>query len=86
MTLNIHLRSVNKTMMTRLKHEAAAHNMSVNQLILILLNTALGVSGKPTKITHHELDHLAGTWSKKDAEQFLKATKDFEKIDEEFWK
>jgi hypothetical protein len=85
MTTNIHLRCVNKMMMLRLKQEASAHNMSVNQFILVLLNNGLGLSNKPTKIIHHDLDKLAGTWNKQEAKQFLKSIEDFEKIDEDIW-
>jgi hypothetical protein len=86
MTSNIHLRTVSKVMMLRLKQEAAARNISVNQLILLLLGAGLGLSNKPSKIVHHDLDKLAGTWNKKEAEQFRKSIKDFEKIDQELWK
>lgn len=85
MTTNIHLRCVNKMLMMRLKQEASAHNMSVNQFILVLLNNGLGLSNKPAKIIHHDLDKLAGTWSKQESKQFLKSIKDFEKIDEDIW-
>jgi len=33
-----------------------------------------------------ELDHLAGTWSDEDYEDFQKRVADFEKIDEKMWK
>ena len=33
-----------------------------------------------------DLDHLAGTWSDKDYKEFLQATADFTKIDENLWK
>lgn len=85
MTSNIHLRSIDKLMMLRIKKEAAARNMSINQLILLLLRNGLGMGNKPTKIIHHDLDKLAGTWSKQEAKQFRKAIEDFEKIDKDLW-
>jgi hypothetical protein len=85
-TSNIHLRCVNKMMMMRLKQEASTRNMSVNQFILFLLSTGLGLNNKPANIIHHDLDKFAGTWSKQEAKQFRKSIKDFEKIDEGLWK
>jgi hypothetical protein len=35
---------------------------------------------------YHDLDHLAGTWDKKDIVDFQKNVKDFENIDEKMWK
>ena len=35
---------------------------------------------------HHDLDHLAGTWSEEDAAEFDKATEIFQQVDEELWK
>lgn len=85
MTSNIHLRNVDQLMMQRLKQEAKARNLSVNQLILILLKKDLGLSHKQIKFVHHDLDKFAGTWSKQEAKEFLKHIEDFEKIDEDIW-
>ena len=35
---------------------------------------------------YHDLDYLAGTWTEEDDKEFLQATEDFNKIDEELWK
>ncbi len=35
---------------------------------------------------YDDLDHLAGTWSKKDAAEFERATAVFGKVDEDLWK
>ncbi len=35
---------------------------------------------------YHDLDYLAGTWTEEDDREFLQATEDFNKIDEELWK
>jgi len=35
---------------------------------------------------YHDLDYLAGTWTEEDDIEFLKATENFNKIDEELWK
>ena len=37
-------------------------------------------------LVHHDLDHLAGSWSAKEAEEFKENTLFFEQIDKELWK
>ena len=46
----------------------------------------LGIKKKKRTVVYNDLDHLAGTWSDKDFEEFLQATADFDKIDENMWK
>lgn len=83
---NIHLRGVDKTLLHQLKEKAQAEHISVNSLILDLLNSSLGLKPGRHTTTYHDLDALAGTWSKQKARAFLKYTADFETIDEELWK
>ncbi len=45
-----------------------------------------GVEEKRHTVVYHDLDHLAGTWDKKDLSEFQKNVEDFEKIDEKMWK
>jgi hypothetical protein len=41
---------------------------------------------EPVFKKHHELDALAGGWSKEEAKAFQKNTQIFERIDEDVWK
>jgi len=41
---------------------------------------------KKHTVIYNDLDHLAGTWDKKDYREFQKNAGDFEKIDEDMWK
>jgi hypothetical protein len=83
---NFNLRGVTSEVMTTLKQEAEKQNISVNLLILKLIENGIGISHVMKRPTHHDLDKLAGTWSAKDVKEFEKNTKDFEKIDEDLWK
>lgn len=38
------------------------------------------------KNNYHDLDHLANTWSAKDAKQFQEKTRLFEEVDKDAWK
>ncbi|TAK74533.1 MAG: hypothetical protein EPO11_06715 [Gammaproteobacteria bacterium] len=83
---NIHLRRLDEKLIFQLKQTASSQNISVNTLILNLIAQGLGVEKSPRKLTHHELDKLAGTWTAKEAETFMKTMTDFEQIDKELWK
>ncbi len=69
-----------------LKARAQQDNLSVNQWILQALKKATGTGKEPRFKKHHDLDQLAGTWSKEETKEFRKAMRIFEKIDEELWK
>lgn len=83
---NIHLRGVDSRLMSQLKKQAVEQNTSVNSLILQLLKQSLGMATQRHLIAYHDLDKLAGTWTKKEANTFIKNTMDFEQIDKELWK
>jgi hypothetical protein len=51
-----------------------------------MVNESLGIEKKKRIKTYRDLDHLAGTWSEKDLNEFQKNIGDMEKIDEEIWK
>lgn len=80
---NFNLRGIPSDVMVHLKREAKRLKTSVNVLILKILERGLGFSTE--KVTYHDLDHLAGTWSSAEAKAFKENTKDFEKIDKELW-
>ena len=45
-----------------------------------------GTGKEPVFKKHHDLDALAGGWSKEEVKAFQKNTKIFERIDEDLWK
>ena len=78
------LRGVPPEMMMLLKREAKRLRTSVNALVLKMIERGLGYTHE--RLVHHDLDHLAGTWSAADEKTFKDNTKFFEQIDEELWK
>lgn len=84
-TSNFNLRNVPPKVMSLLKKEAIKQKLSVNSLILQTLEKGLGIVHSTKKTLFHDLDHLAGTWSKEDEEAFNDHTKSFENIDKELW-
>ena len=86
MNLNMHLRGVDAILMSNLKKKAHDENISLNSLVLLLLRRSLGLSGQRNLAIYHDLDSLAGTWTKQQAKAFTKQISDFEQIDKEIWK
>lgn len=82
---NFNLRGISSTLMAALKEKAGEQNMSVNMLILNLIQQGVGHSGQIKKTAYHDLDSLAGTWTEKEASDFDKNIQPFEKIDKELW-
>ena len=82
-TSNFNLRGIPSDVMDTLKKEAKKLRMSVNALVLKLIDQSLGLSRE--KFIHHDLDYLAGSWSSEEEKIFRKNIKLFEKIDKEMW-
>lgn len=82
---NFNLRGVTPDVMSRLKKEAQRLHLSINVLILKLIESGLGISREINRPVYHDLDHLAGTWSIADVEEFKKNTQDFDLIDKDIW-
>lgn len=83
-TSNFNLRGIPPEVMILLKKEAKKLHTSVNTLVLKMIEKGLGFAY--AKTIHHDLDHLAGTWTSKEEKAFKKNTQSFEQIDKELWK
>lgn len=83
---NFNLRGIHPVVMSILKNEAKENEMSVNSLILNLIEQSIGFNHKVKRKQYHDLDHLAGTWSKEESKVFMENTKSFEEIDSELWR
>lgn len=83
-TLNFNLRGIPTEVMISLKKESKRLHVSVNTLILKIVEKGLGFSYEKT--IYHDLDYLAGSWSSSEEKAFKEHTKSFEKIDKELWK
>ena len=69
-----------------IKVQAKQSSLSINQWVLKALKKVTGMEKEPVFKKHHDLDALAGGWSKEEARTFQKNTKMFENIDEDVWK
>ena len=80
------IRGLDDLTVKALKEKAKKEGSSVNAALVKLLQEELGIKKKKRTVVYNDLDHLAGTWSDKDYKEFLQATADFAKIDENVWK
>ena len=83
----ITIRSIPDEITKTVRKEAARKGVSLNKAIISLLEKA--VSGKPEqkkRTLYHDLDHLAGIWSREESAEFEKNLKTQRKVDSELWK
>lgn len=86
--LQITVRGFDEALRNRLTHLAQQEGISLNQAALRLLRKGSGLpdhSGKEETVGK-SLDHLIGSWTQTEAEEFDAAIEDFSSIDEAAWK
>lgn len=85
---NFSLRGVDPATLASLKALAASERISVNTLILRLIDQGIGKAAiRPSRQRRHDdLDALAGTWSAEQAAAFDAATAPFREIEPALWK
>lgn len=64
------LRGVPREVMVVLQQESKKMKISVNSLILRLIQQGIGFRAKPKMVQHHDIDFLIGTWSAEEAQAF----------------
>ena len=69
-----------------IRKKAQENQTSVNKTVIRLLEEGLGTLRKRRKIVHHDLDALAGRWTKAESKVFEEALGVQRSIDEEIWK
>jgi hypothetical protein len=82
------VRGVDDSLHAALSDAAKQRGTSVNQFVLDLLNGHLGLasSRQADSPSFADLDHLAGTWTKKEGEVFLAELGRQRKVDAGMWK
>ena len=83
-TSNFNLRGISPEIMVVLKREAIRLHISINTLVLKMIERGLGFTYE--KPVYHDLDGLAGAWSSAEEKTFEANTQYFEQIDKDLWK
>lgn len=68
-----------------IRRTADSRGISINKAVVSLLEEKLGTKDKKRTL-HHDLDHLAGSWTKEETRAFEKALARQRAVDEELWK
>ena len=82
------LRSIPDEVEKTVRKEAERKGVSLNKAIIALLERSVGtkVPQKKKRVSYHDLDHLAGLWSREEAVPFDKTLKAQRKVEAELWK
>jgi hypothetical protein len=81
------LRSLPPNVAEAIRKEANRKGMSLNKAVIRLLENRVGAREKKLRQTrHHDLDDLAGSWSKQEAVEFDKSLADQRTIGPDLWK
>jgi regulator of PEP synthase PpsR (kinase-PPPase family) len=77
------LRNIRPELARVIRRWATQKGISINKAVISLLEESLGRQPKRSVHTHHDLDELAGAWTKKEAAAFNKSLADQRKIESE---
>jgi hypothetical protein len=80
----ITLRNIPPKLQEVIQKRAGADGLSLNKTVLRMLEEATGQRPAGRKL-HHDLDHLAGTWSEEEAAAFEAALIEQRGLDPELW-
>jgi hypothetical protein len=80
----ITLRNIPPKLQEIIRKRACAYGLSLNKTVLRMLEEASG-QGTKSRELHHDLDHLAGTWSDEEAAAFEAALAEQRSVDPELW-
>lgn len=70
-----------------IRRKADEKRTSINKAVISLLEESVGIRRKKkSKSLHHDLDALAGSWTKEEASMFEKALAQQRAIDPDLWK
>ncbi len=81
----ITLRDIPPKVQAAIRQRADAEGLSLDRAVLRLLEET---TGRPSssRALHHDIDHLAGTWSAEEADVFDRALAEQRGIDREIWR
>lgn len=82
----ITLRNLPQDVVKAVTRKAREENLSLNQAVISLLESALGLSSRRKPVLHHDLDRFSGIWPAREAKALLKDLLRTRKIDPEQWK
>jgi len=78
---NLRLRGLDAQTLSRIRSSARRLRMSVNLLIVDTLRRHYAPKSRP----RDQIDELAGTWTRREADEFEAAIRPFSQVDPKLW-
>lgn len=84
----ITVRGVGTDLHNRIKEEATRLGLSINRYLLLVMRQAVGLEDGQSRqnMEFEDLDHLAGTWTTDEYEQFGRLLVSQRIVDTEIWR
>lgn len=81
------IRGFDEEVAREIERLARREGISLNRAVMKILRKGIGLGPEEatSDVVGSSLDHLIGTWSDAEAEEFERAVLDFEAIDESMW-
>ncbi len=79
------IRDIPEELERTIRRKATDQKLSLNKTVIQILEEALGQKKSVRKV-YHDLDHLFGRWTTKEAAQFDKHVASMRPIDKDMWK
>lgn len=79
------LRGVEGELEAALQAEADRLKMSLSATVITVLRRSFALAKPRYRTEYHDLDHLAGTWTKENRAEFETNTRAFSRIDKDMW-
>jgi hypothetical protein len=80
------VRSIGARLRAALEREAQRRGQSLNKTILALLTERLGLADATGTVEYDDLDELAGSWTKAEADRFEEALRAQRQVDAKLWR
>lgn len=81
----ITIRLTDEALQQAVEETARREDISLNKAVVRLLRRGAGLDPEPATIIGNSLDHLFGTWTEEEYQEFVEATRIFEEIDPDAW-
>lgn len=83
----ITIRGIDDELEKAIRRKSRQEDISINKLVLKTLKSALQAEPYQKKFReYNDLDHLAGSWTAEDEQEFNSAVEPLSRIDEDIWK
>jgi len=86
METTITIKNLDKLSIEWINQKAKLQGVDLEDIIVQLIHNQIKTGERKTELVqYNDLDSLAGTWSKKEADDFLKSIDKFNQVDKSLW-